>query len=241
MKDCFIESNGANMCIDWKESFRLINNEILTPTNITSRIDASIRTFRVKNFFKILPTYSALWNREVWGITSAKCPRCMIEEETWDHIWICGNNELNNSEFNLFKESILEVLSYLMTDESDDKSIKEFEEKLFEVASTRSILMSPDNMLRELTRGIVNEKWISVCVSGSQKNTLREIFDMYLGKIQSRIWIERCNETVELEKQMGIFRDLKRKRREERSEDAEGRGKKENLENYKNKKKLKKC
>lgn len=68
VKDCFIDTNGANVFIDWKESFRLINNEISTPRNITSRIDASIRTFRIKNFFKILPTYKTLWDREVWEL-----------------------------------------------------------------------------------------------------------------------------------------------------------------------------
>ncbi|GET61166.1 uncharacterized protein OCT59_008605 [Rhizophagus irregularis] len=30
VKDCFIEVNGANIFIDWKETFKLINNEIMT-------------------------------------------------------------------------------------------------------------------------------------------------------------------------------------------------------------------
>ncbi|PKY27045.1 hypothetical protein RhiirB3_442609 [Rhizophagus irregularis] len=79
VKDCFVECNGANVMIDWKETFRLINNEISTKRNVTNRIDASIRSFRVKNFLKILPTYERLYERKVWGIQNTKCPRCIVE------------------------------------------------------------------------------------------------------------------------------------------------------------------
>ncbi|CAB4473924.1 unnamed protein product [Rhizophagus irregularis] len=41
VKDCFVECNGANVMIDWKETFELINNEISTKRNVTNRIDAS--------------------------------------------------------------------------------------------------------------------------------------------------------------------------------------------------------
>ncbi|CAB4441420.1 unnamed protein product [Rhizophagus irregularis] len=68
VKDCFIETNGANSLINWKETFRLINNEIVTLRNITNRKDAGIRTWRIKNFFKILPNYDILWKRGVCGI-----------------------------------------------------------------------------------------------------------------------------------------------------------------------------
>ncbi|GBC48000.2 hypothetical protein GLOIN_2v1776868 [Rhizophagus irregularis DAOM 181602=DAOM 197198] len=158
VKDCFINSNGANVTIDWKKSFRLINNEISTPRNITSRVDASIRTFRVKNFFKILPTYEILWNRKVWGIKSIKCPRCMIEDETWDHIWICTKNDVNNSEYVLFKESVSEVISSVMVTDKDENLVKEFERNLFDIASTRSKLMTTENLLREVTRDLKRKK-----------------------------------------------------------------------------------
>ncbi|PKB92297.1 hypothetical protein RhiirA5_445198 [Rhizophagus irregularis] len=63
--------------------------------------------FRVKNYLKILPTYKVLWNRKVWGISSNKCPRCSIETETWEHIWICGKNDVNNTEYEIFVEEVL--------------------------------------------------------------------------------------------------------------------------------------
>lgn len=96
------------MTIDWKESFRLINNEISTGRNVTNRIDASIRSFRVKNFLKILPTYKILYRRKTWGIKNDKCPRCILEIEYWDHIWSCEKNGPNNKENVLFRESVEE-------------------------------------------------------------------------------------------------------------------------------------
>ncbi|CAB4434595.1 unnamed protein product [Rhizophagus irregularis] len=73
--------------------------------------DAATRCFRVKNFLKILPTYEVLWMRKVWGIPSKKCPRCAIEEETWDHLWICNKNRAGDTESEIFKASLDEVLS----------------------------------------------------------------------------------------------------------------------------------
>uniref|UniRef100_U9TGH3 Uncharacterized protein n=1 Tax=Rhizophagus irregularis (strain DAOM 181602 / DAOM 197198 / MUCL 43194) TaxID=747089 RepID=U9TGH3_RHIID len=184
--NCFVECNGANVMIDWKETFRLINNEITTSRNVMSRLDASIRSFRVKNFLKILPTYEILYERKVWGIQNTKCPRCIVEIETWEHIWSCGNNG-----------------SY--TENEDANEIKEFKENLVDISTGRSNIMILHNMIREITRGIINEKWMNVY-----------IFDLYLTKIQEHIWKERCNETTEIEKQMGIFKDLKRKKRDAR-------------------------
>lgn len=40
VKDIFIEANGANCLIDWKETFRLLNNEITMSKNTTNRKDA---------------------------------------------------------------------------------------------------------------------------------------------------------------------------------------------------------
>lgn len=238
VKDCFVECNGANMTIDWKESFKLINNEISTPRNVTSRLDASIRTFRVKNFFHLLPTYEILFDRKVWGIPNKKCPRCILEDETWDHIWICGKN--GHNEFNLFKASIEEVFDQEMIEEEDD-TIEVFKSALLEIAANKSRIMLLDNILREVTRGLINEKWMKVCSNVTQKRFLREIFDRYLIKLQQKIWIERCDEVINIEKQMGIYKDLKRKKRIEDTNDTENED--DNLENsynMKNKKKIKK-
>ncbi|PKK60673.1 hypothetical protein RhiirC2_792979 [Rhizophagus irregularis] len=55
-----------------------------------------------------------------------------------------------------------------------------------------------------------------------------------------QIWIPRCNDTVEIEKHLGIFKDLKRKKKTE--EDGTISNEEDNLENLiknKNRKKFK--
>ncbi|PKK62014.1 hypothetical protein RhiirC2_779430, partial [Rhizophagus irregularis] len=44
VKDCFIETNGANISINWKETFKLVNNKIVISKNTTNREDAGKRT-----------------------------------------------------------------------------------------------------------------------------------------------------------------------------------------------------
>ncbi|PKY62904.1 hypothetical protein RhiirA4_490303 [Rhizophagus irregularis] len=194
------------------------------------------------SFFYRFKCFSSglLWNRKVWGIKNTKCPRCMIEEETWDHIWVCAKNDVNNSEYVLFKESMSEMIASVMVMDKDENRVKEFERNLLEIAVQKSKLMTTENLLREVTRGIINDKWMNICTSNVEKNILREIFDNYLKKLQSNIWVVRCNETVEIEKQMGIFKDLKRKKREDEIDEIiEGRSL-ENIENGNNRKKIKK-
>ncbi|CAB4413431.1 unnamed protein product [Rhizophagus irregularis] len=145
VKDCFIEANGANIFIYWKESFRLINNEVTTSKNVTSRNDASIRTWRVKNFLKLLPTYETLWKRAVWGIPSTKYPRCTIEDETWEHIWICMKNN-GVTEMALLKKSINKVLSDDLNVNEAAKQRPEFEEQILDVASTISNIMTTEGL-----------------------------------------------------------------------------------------------
>ncbi|CAB4477376.1 unnamed protein product [Rhizophagus irregularis] len=240
VKDCFISSNGGNALIDWTESFKLIKNEITTSRNVANREDAATRCFRVKNFLKILPTYEVLWMRKVWGIPSKKCPRCAIEEETWDHLWICNKNRAGDTESEIFKASLDEVLSQNV-DIMDKDQKNQWKEDLWEVAATKSMIMGPENLIREITRGLINEKWWRTCKIRGQCKVLKDIFDVYLKKIQMQIWNRRCVETIESERQLGILKDLKRKKKrvddgEEMMEKAEGE---EKSENKKTRKKIK--
>ncbi|CAB4404026.1 unnamed protein product [Rhizophagus irregularis] len=101
--------------------------------------------------------------------------------------------------------------------------------------------MLMDNMLREVTRGLINDKWINACNKAVHKSWLREIFDLYMIKLQCNIWVERCNETIEIEKHLGIFKDLKRKKRIEENDEVTDGDNGENINKNKNRnKKIKK-
>ena len=164
--------------------------------------------------------------------------RCTIEDETWENIWSCDKNyEIN--EMSIFKESINKILIDNLDIIEDVNQCRDFKEKLLDVASTKSFIITTEGLVRELTRGLINEKWLNICKNRNQKVLLLLIFDDYLNNIQRQIWIERCNETIDLEKQMGIFKDLKRKKK--RSKDSSDNEERdfEKLEKQKSNKKIK--
>lgn len=76
-----------------------------------------------------------------------------------------------------------------MIDE-DDNEINNFRLTLLDIVTIKSNIMILDNMLREVTKGIINEKWMTSCKKVSYKSVLRDIFDLYLVKIQKHIWVE---------------------------------------------------
>ncbi|PKB91662.1 hypothetical protein RhiirA5_448121, partial [Rhizophagus irregularis] len=77
------------------------------------------------------------------------------------------------------------------------------------VSKSRSCIEVTENVLRELTRGIINEKWIKVSKVKGDKDIICKICDRYMDKIQKLFWNK---ETIELEKIRGITKELKRKR-----------------------------
>ncbi|UZO16428.1 uncharacterized protein OCT59_007816 [Rhizophagus irregularis] len=171
VKECFIESGGSNLLIDWKESFALINNEVKKSLGYSEQ------------------EMSTLY--------------CTIEEEAWDHIWVCPKNKEDQLEFEIFKSSIDKVLGERVGEWEKNK-LMNFKEKMLDVASDKSLIMVQEGILRELTRGL-------------------------------KVWNERCFETIELEKQLGIFKDLKRKKKRTEKSDEDLVDQLENNENEKKK------
>ncbi|RGB41172.1 hypothetical protein C1646_663240 [Rhizophagus diaphanus] len=67
-------------------------------------------------------------------------------------------------------------------------------------------------ILREVTCGLMNEKWLTSFHQSEEKKLMRRILSEYLDNIYDKIWITQCDETIELEKQMEISRNMKQKR-----------------------------
>uniref|UniRef100_U9SW62 Uncharacterized protein n=1 Tax=Rhizophagus irregularis (strain DAOM 181602 / DAOM 197198 / MUCL 43194) TaxID=747089 RepID=U9SW62_RHIID len=151
VRDCFIESDGRNITIDWSASFKLINNEITTSKNVTNRDDATTRSFRVKNFLKILPTLQSVMGKESVGI---------------DEILNNDGGVCNGEEKVRFKERIIDL------------------------AENCSLITKTEKLIYEIKRGI------------------------------QQIWINRCNDTIELEKHLGITK-FKKKVKEKEDSGAE--------------------
>ncbi|PKY33814.1 hypothetical protein RhiirB3_453042, partial [Rhizophagus irregularis] len=85
--------------------------------------DTRERSYRIKNLLKELPTYEILFKRDVNCIEDNLCMRCgKKESETWDHMWICEDNEATLDK--IARESIRKFEEYLKdNDRIEDISI----------------------------------------------------------------------------------------------------------------------
>ncbi|RGB34453.1 hypothetical protein C1646_760525 [Rhizophagus diaphanus] len=176
IKDGFIESNGANSLIDWKETFGLINNEIMILRNITNRKDAGIRMWHIKNFFKFYQLMKYYGKEEF---------------------------NKNNIKMNIFKSSITKVLLDQPESIATDDQCKEFEEKLLDIASSRSFIMITEGIIRELTKGLVNEKWLTCFKNKNERRLTHMILNEDMKRKKTRIneGDERIHDLEKLENQ----------------------------------------
>ncbi|GES84364.1 hypothetical protein GLOIN_2v1827388 [Rhizophagus clarus] len=87
-----------------------------------SKEDTQERAYRIKNFMKKLFTYKVLNEKDTNRITSKLCPRCEKEEETWEHIWICAENELSLRE--MIEEGIETVIIKMKSKEEEEMKRK---------------------------------------------------------------------------------------------------------------------
>ncbi|CAB4418115.1 unnamed protein product [Rhizophagus irregularis] len=79
-----------------EQRLEFISNRTTFTKRQCSSIDTKERSYRIKNLLKDLPTYEVLCKREVEVLENSTCIRCDTnEEETWDHVWICSDNEAN--------------------------------------------------------------------------------------------------------------------------------------------------
>lgn len=69
--------------------------------------------------------------------------RCIINDETWDHVWICEKNKDKEWEFWLH---VLEL-------KCDKESM--FYKALTEIVKRTSVILMNVSILRELTRGMI--------------------------------------------------------------------------------------
>ncbi|RGB29670.1 hypothetical protein C1646_766318 [Rhizophagus diaphanus] len=150
-----------------------------------------------------------------------------FEGEKWEHIWVCSKNSQDASEYLIFKESVNEVVDKELVEmekediikfkksvfEATKEAIIKFKKNVFEATAIKSLTLQTENLLHEVTRGLINEKWWRTCKLKGEKSALLKIFDTYMKNLQYKLWNKRCEETIELEKQMGILKDLKGKKK----------------------------
>ncbi|CAB4418539.1 unnamed protein product [Rhizophagus irregularis] len=183
---------------------------------------------------KELPTYKTLYKRNTNKIDSSKCIRCgKKEEEDWEHVWICEDNEFSIDD--IIRES---PYKFELELEAQNK-VKEIEIVRNHVCNFLTILESPSLILRgksrkwELIRGVYNDKFNNISKIKEEKTVIKELWNFIYDEIKKRIWILRCDEIKRLEEKEEIKKsDLRLKKQE--SEDHQNELLE--IENSKNKK-----
>ncbi|PKB94238.1 hypothetical protein RhiirA5_439244 [Rhizophagus irregularis] len=186
--------------------------------------DTRERSYRIKNLLKELPTYEILFKRDVNCIEDNLCMRCgKKESETWDHMWICEDNEATLDK--IARESIRKFEEYL----KDNDRIEDISILRDHNVNIITILEEPSNILLrkcriwEILRGVfINDRFNKLTNIKGERYIIKECWNFIYNEFKNRIWQPRCDEIARLEQIIGIQKqDLKRKRKQELNEEED--------------------
>ncbi|CAB5362275.1 unnamed protein product [Rhizophagus irregularis] len=203
---------------DWRTTLEFISNRTTFSKRQCSIEDTRERSYRIKNLIKELPTYETLFKRDVNCIEDNLCMRCgKKESETWDHMWVCEDNEATLEE--IARESISKFEEFL----KDNDRIEDISILRDHNVNIITILEEPSNILLkkcriwEMLRGVFNDKFNKLTNIKGERCIIKECWNFIYNEFKNRIWQPRCDEIARLEQIMGIQKqDLKRKRKQER-------------------------
>uniref|UniRef100_U9TL67 Uncharacterized protein n=1 Tax=Rhizophagus irregularis (strain DAOM 181602 / DAOM 197198 / MUCL 43194) TaxID=747089 RepID=U9TL67_RHIID len=199
---------------DWITTLEFISNRINFSSRQCGDKDTKDRSYRIKNILKELPTYKTLYKRNTNKIASPKCIRCgKKEEEDWDHVWICDDNEFSIDD--IIQESPYKFELELVA-QNKDKDIEILRNYL---CNFLTILESPSIILRgksrkwELIRGVFNNNFNNISKIKEEKTVIKELWNFIYDEIKKRIRIPRCDEIKRLEEKEEIKKsDLRLKK-----------------------------
>ena len=143
------------------------------------------------------------------------CPRCEKEDEDWKHIWTCENNKIT------IREAIIDAL--IKYEEELEKQGKEekviamnkIAKKFISFLQEESEILTRRTKEWELVRGIYNENLTKITKNKLEKEIIWEMWKKSFEGIKV-IWIERCEEIDQIEREKGITKHDKRKIREKK-------------------------
>lgn len=221
---------------DWQTTLEFISNRTSFSKRQCCDADTRDRSYRIKNLLKDLPTYKVLYQRNLEMIKSTVCRRCKKDEESWDHIWICEDNESTIKE--IAEES---MHKYEMLLEEKDKTeeikiLRNFNVDFIKILLQPSLILLGKNRIWELLRGVFNDNFNRLTKKKEEKDVIKGLWNFIYEEFRTRIWLSRCDEVARLEKEDDIQKqDLKRKRKKELEDEEE-----EKIENQKTNKNIKK-
>ncbi|PKY51335.1 hypothetical protein RhiirA4_468305 [Rhizophagus irregularis] len=201
---------------DWQSTLEFISNRINFTQRQCNEKDTRERSYRIKNLCKELPTYEILFRRDVNKIDNPFCRRCdKKEEETWEHMWICEDNEFKIEE--IAQESIYRYEKWLEENDRNDevKILRKFNFDFIRIIEQPSIILLGKNRIWEIVRGVYNNNFNKLSNLKEEKALIKNLWNFLYEELKNRIWIPRCDEVKRIEEKEGIMKsDLKKKRKE---------------------------
>jgi hypothetical protein len=196
-------------------------NWLYTFTNLKGLQDSNTTTFensrqhsrRIKYLTEQLPTLEFLKSTQKHIYPSSwKCCRCDIENETFDHIWLCITSlPIIVDIIECTKNFLLHQLTTLQLTPSTALIHYLHTDELWTIASNNNSLTFID-----LIKGIIPLSFFNhiQCIINSQKTTFNILSNttMYLyNRTNHDIWLPRCELMIEKEKTLHISDKQKRK------------------------------
>ncbi|PKK65988.1 hypothetical protein RhiirC2_715180 [Rhizophagus irregularis] len=144
--------------------------------------------------------------------------RCEKEPETWEHIWICENNDM--TEYDVFIKSMIEIEEEYKN--GDNKDLAKFKAlrilnaglALFMQDKSKVLILDSQIKVREITRGLFNNKLYDLTRNKIERQVVDEIWERSFLNIRKWLWLNRCNEVEVIEKTKGVSKTLKKRKRD---------------------------
>jgi hypothetical protein len=218
---------------DWITTLDFISNRFKFSSRQCGDKDTRDHSYRIKNMLKDLPTYHTLYKRNTNRIENSKCIRCDKEdEEDWDHVWICENNEFLIDEIIQESPYKFEILLKNQGKNQDIEILRDILCQFLTILDSPSVILRGKSRKWELIRGIFNDKFNNISKNKEDKRIIKELWNFMYDELKRRIWIPRCEEIKRLEEKDEIKKSeliLKKKQTIDENSTAD-------IENIKNKK-----
>jgi hypothetical protein len=166
-----------------------------------------------------------------------KCLRCgEKEEETWEHVWICEDNEASIDE--IVQESPYKFETTLKKQDKNQeiKILRDILCQFLTILESPSVILRGKSRKWELIRGIFNDNFNNISKNKEDKSVIKELWNFIYDEIKRRIWIPRCEEIKRLEEKNEITKSDLRSRKQMSDDNIE-----DCIEKNKNKKTNENC
>ena len=192
--------------IDWDGTYKFLRNE--QSTKYTNQKDSNIRSYRIKNYFELLPINVLNYNHGDKFTSSKLCERCKFAEEDWYHIWECDKN--NDILYNIISEKISE---WIIDMESKHIKInkKFYRKEIFD----KLLFRSPDGrslILHDVIKGICTKHIIKNNLSKELKESLKNLINNIADSVRTNIWNIRNEQITHYSKYGSLFTKKKVKK-----------------------------